>query len=150
MIEKELNNEEFDIEKNEEANPFSEENFQQDKEPEIEGNEIDMQTENIENKLKKEIDTLKNQYIRMAADFDNYRKRQAQEREALLKYGCEDALKKLLPVIDTFDRAQKSLLETENPEKVKESFDIVHKQFVDSLEKIGLKKIETIGQEFDS
>ena len=43
----------------------------------------------------------------MAADFDNYRKRQAQERESLLKYGTEDTLKKLLPLLETLDRAQK-------------------------------------------
>ena len=48
--------------------------------------------------LQAKYDELNNQYIRLAADFDNYRKRQAQERESLLKYGAENALKKMLEV----------------------------------------------------
>ena len=102
-----------------------------------------------EEKIKNELDEMKNQYIRLAADFDNYRKRQAQEREALLKYGAEETLKKLLPVMDTFNRAQSSLAEMDDAEKIKESFNVVFKQFADALEKAGLKKVETVGTEFD-
>lgn len=102
-----------------------------------------------EDSLAKELEELKNQYIRMAADFDNYRKRQAQERESLLKYGAEDTLKKLLPVIDSFDRAQKTFDENSEPDKFKEGFEVINKQFIEALEKIGLQKIETEGKEFD-
>ena len=48
------------------------------------------------NPLQEKYDTLNNQYIRLAADFDNYRKRQEQEKEALLKYGAENTLKKMI------------------------------------------------------
>lgn len=50
------------------------------------------------NPLQEKYDTLNNQYIRLAADFDNYRKRQEQEKEALLKYGAENTLKKMIEV----------------------------------------------------
>jgi len=100
-------------------------------------------------KLEDDKKTVDSHYIRLAADFDNYRKRQAQERECLLKYGAEDTLKKFLPVLDTFERAQKSFKEIDDPEKLKESFDAVQKQFMDALEKLGVEKIETIGKEFD-
>jgi len=105
--------------------------------------------ENQEVTIEEEFEKLKNQYLRLAADFDNYRKRQVQERESLLKYGAEDTLKKLLPILDTFERAQKSFSEMDDPEKIKESFDVLRKQFVEALEKVGLQKIETVGKEFD-
>jgi len=126
---------------NESKNPFA-------------NNECDVSEENGENeKLEKtiecEFETLKSQYLRLAADFDNYRKRQVQERESLLKYGAEDTLKKLLPVLDTFERAQKSISDMDDPEKIRESFDVLKKQFIESLEKVGLQKIDTVGKEFD-
>lgn len=99
--------------------------------------------------MAQKIEELNAQYIRMAADFDNYRKRQAQERESLLKYGAENTMKGLLAVIDTFERAQKSIADTDDAQKVKESFDVVQKQFLDALQKLGLKTIETEGQKFD-
>ena len=60
-------------------------------------------------KLKAELGDLNNKYLRMAADFDNYRKRKMQERESLLKYGAADKMTKRLAVLDTFERAQESL-----------------------------------------
>ena len=126
-----------------EENPFAQENN-------IEKEESEKIDESVAVKrLEEELETQKSQYIRLAADFDNYRKRQAQEREALLKYGAEDTLTKLLPVLDTIERAQKSFQEMDGPEKIRESFDAIQKQIFDSLEKIGLKKIESVGKEFD-
>lgn len=99
--------------------------------------------------LQEKYDTLNQQYVRLAADFDNYRKRQAQEREDLLKYGAENALKKMIEVLDNFERGKKALAEVQDCEKVKESFDLVHKQVEDTLAKLGLEKIEAEGKEFD-
>lgn len=100
-------------------------------------------------KLKEDFDKLNNQYLRLAADFDNYRKRQEQEREALLKFGTENALKKLLEVLDNFERGEKSLESVEDCQKVKDSFNLVHKQTVDVLSKLGLEEIKAEGEEFD-
>ena len=119
-----------------------------------ENQEVEAQddTENTEteiDKLKSDYENLNNQYIRLAADFDNYRKRQAQERESLLKYGAEDTLKKLIEVLDNFDRGEKAIQDVEDCEKVKESFNLVHKQLTDALHKVGLETINCIGEEFD-
>lgn len=100
-------------------------------------------------KLKEEYDKLNQQYIRLAADFDNYRKRQAQERENLIKFGTENALKSLLEVLDNFERGQKTLEGVDDCEKVKESFALVHKQVYDALTKLGLEEIKAVGEEFD-
>ena len=100
-------------------------------------------------KLQEKYDTLNNQYLRLAADFDNYRKRQEAERESLLKYGAENALKKMLEILDNFERGEKALQNVEDCEKCKESFNLVHKQVWDTLSKLGLETIEAEGQIFD-
>ncbi|MCI1273663.1 MAG: nucleotide exchange factor GrpE [Clostridiaceae bacterium] len=99
--------------------------------------------------LQKKYDVLNQQYVRLAADFDNFRKRQAQEREDLLKFGAENALKQMIEVLDNFDRGKKALANIEDCQKVKESFDLVHKQVLDTLTKLGLEPIQAEGEEFD-
>lgn len=102
-----------------------------------------------DDELQKKYDELNSQYIRLAADFDNYRKRQAQERESLLKYGAENTLKKIIEVLDNFERGAKANETVEDCEKVKESFNLVHKQLLEVLSKAGLEIIEAEGKEFD-
>ena len=86
--------------KAEEENPAAE-NAEAESEEKLE--DSTEQQEEI-NPLQEKYDTLNNQYIRLAADFDNYRKRQEQEKEALLKYGAENTLKKMIEVLDNFER----------------------------------------------
>ena len=105
--------------------------------------------DDVSNDLQTKYDTLNNQYIRLAADFDNYRKRQAQERESLLKYGAENTLKKLLEVLDNFERGEKANEGVDDCEKLKESFALLHKQLLDVMTKSGLEVIEAEGKEFD-
>ena len=90
--------------------------------------------EQIEDSLQKKYDELNNQYIRLAADFDNFRKRTAQERESLLKYGAESTLKKLLEVLDNFERGEKANENVEDCDKLKESFNLVHKQLITKIQ----------------
>lgn len=105
--------------------------------------------ETQDSNLQEKYNQLNNQYIRLAADFDNYRKRQTQERENLLKYGAEETLKKLIEVLDNFDRGQKAMENVEDCQQVKDSFNLVCNQMKDTLKKIGLEIIETEGKEFD-
>lgn len=148
------NNEEIKLDETNQNNPFKDgemelkmedENDTPDESLEIKEEKTIDETE----KIKKDYEVLNNQYLRLAADFDNYRKRQAQEREGLINYGKIEALTKLIEVLDNFDRAQNALQKTEDVNHVKEAFNVLHKQIVDSLEKIGLSKIETVGLEFD-
>ena len=101
------------------------------------------------NPLQEKYDTLNNQYIRLAADFDNYRKRNEQEREALLKYGAESTLKKMLEVIDNFERGIKAIETVDDCDKVKECFRLTYKNFTDVLTKAGLETIKAEGETFD-
>lgn len=101
------------------------------------------------NEWQEKYETLNNQYIRLAADFDNFRKRQEAERESLLKYGAENTVKKLIEVIDNFDRGMKAIETVEDCEKVKECYQLAYKNFNDALSKIGLEVIPAEGEEFD-
>lgn len=137
-------------------NPFKNTNFEENKEAETaaENTETDVE-ETIEeqpeetNPWQEKYETLNNQYIRLAADFDNFRKRQEQERENLLKYGAENTVKKLIEVLDNFDRGAKAIETVEDCEKVKECFNLAYKNFNDVLGKIGLEVIPAEGEEFD-
>ena len=148
----------FKKEDEQQNNPFKEENFNKETEAEETvqdtedtqdepGNKED--SDNNTEKLQAELDSLNNKYLRLAADFDNFRKRQMTERESLLKYGAEDTLKKIITVLDTFERARKSVADMQECDKIKESYEVGLKQLYDTLDKIGLKKIEAKGEEFD-
>jgi len=100
-------------------------------------------------KLKQDFENLNNQYLRLAADFENYRKRQAQEREALLKYGAEECMKKVIEVVDNFDRAIDMVEKIDNIDKMKETFFVLNKQLTESLTKLGLEQIKSVGEQFD-
>ncbi len=100
-------------------------------------------------KLKTDLENLNNQYLRLAADFDNYRKRQAQERESLLKYGAQECMKKVIEVADNFDRALQTVENIDSVEKMKETFYILNKQLNDSLTKLGLEQIKSVGEKFN-
>ena len=134
----------LEIDENAENNPFRDNNIEI-LEDEVSNSSVDNEVD----KLKSDFENLNNQYLRLAADFDNYRKRQAQERENLISFGKIEAFSKLLEVLDNFDRAEQSLKENEDVKCVKDAFNVLHKQILDSLEKMGLSKIETVGELFD-
>lgn len=107
------------------------------------------EVKNEDNEWQAKYEQLNNQYIRLAADFDNFRKRQEQEKESLIKFGTENALTKLIEVLDNFERGQKSLENVDDCAKVKESFDLIQKQVYETLSKLGLEEIKAVGEEFD-
>lgn len=116
--------------------------------------ETDNKEEKVEkteevNPLQEKYDALNNQYMRLAADFDNYRKRQEQEKEALLKYGAENTLKKMIEVLDNFERGIKAIETVDDCEKVKECYHLAYKNFTDVLTKAGLETIKAEGETFD-
>lgn len=92
---------------------------------------------------------LYDQFLRLSADFDNYRKRQNQEQTALRRYGAENTLRELLPVLDNLDRAQASLSEQSDPKMLYQSFRLMSQQLLSSMTDLGLKPILAVGQTFD-
>ena len=99
--------------------------------------------------LQIKYDELNNKYLRLAADFDNFRKRQMQEREALVSFGAQECLKKIIEVSDNFDRALETIEKIDNIDKMKENFYVLNKQLTESLSKMGLERIKCAGEKFD-
>ena len=88
---------------------------------------------------------LYDKYLRLLAEFENYKKRTQKEKEDIYSLAKTDVVTKLLPVIDNFDRAEKVI---EN-EAVAEGVKLIHKQFDDFLAKLGVEEIPALGCEFD-
>ena len=107
----------------------------------------------IEEKLalvKDENAKLKDQILRQMAEFDNYRKRTLKEKAELILNGAEKTLSALLPILDDLERAKKNIKQNENLTTLKEGVDLVFKKFRDTLEKQGLKAIETKDKDFNT
>lgn len=88
-------------------------------------------------------------YIRLAAEFDNYRKRTLKEKSDLLKYGAETSLKSILTVIDDFERALKTLDKTPDEDPVKAGILLIYNKFRDYLARQGIKEIDCSNGEFN-
>ncbi len=91
-------------------------------------------------KLSNELDALKDRLLRLTAEYDNYRKRTAKEKEGIYTDACTDVLKELLPVADNLERA---LAVEGNVEDLKKGVEMTIKGFLNSLEKLGVEEIDT-------
>ena len=92
----------------------------------------------------------KDKYLRLSAEFDNYRKRTLKEKAELIKNGGEKTLTAILPVLDDFERALKNLESSEETKAMKEGVELIFSKFQKILGQEGLQKIETEGKEFDT
>jgi len=99
--------------------------------------------------VESEASKLKDQLMRLAAEFDNFRKRSIREKEEYRKFAVENIMVELLEVCDNFERAIDSAKNAENIESVVEGVEMVFNQFVSVLNKEGLERIECKGLEFD-
>jgi molecular chaperone GrpE len=97
-------------------------------------------------KLRAERDALLDRLKRMQAEFDNARKRAAKEQQDFRDYALVDSIKTIIPVLDSFDRALAS-----SPEKSEfhAGVELIHKQLVDALHKLGVRQISAKGEQFD-
>lgn len=100
-------------------------------------------------KKNKEAEENYNKFLRMQADFENYKRRIAKEKEEIFKISLESIVKDLLPVIDNLDRAVESFRNDDLDSKYVEGVDMVCKQFIGVLEKNDVKEIEALNSEFD-
>lgn len=102
-------------------------------------------------KAKKEAEELKDKYLRLYSEFENFRRRTSKEKSDLIKSANEDVLVAMLPVIDDFERAMKSMESSEDINALKEGVDLIYNKLYKTLENKGLKPMESpIGKEFDS
>tara|TARA_B100000900_G_C20559858_1_gene708417 strand:- start:231 stop:968 length:738 start_codon:yes stop_codon:yes gene_type:complete len=100
--------------------------------------------------LEKEHETLKSQYVRIAADFDNFRKRQSRDQDDLKVQLIAKSLSSILPIVDNFERARQQLKpENEEAQTLHRSYQGLYKQLVDVLKQQGVSPMRVVGQAFD-
>ncbi len=100
--------------------------------------------------LEKEHETLKNQYVRISADFDNFRKRQSRDQDELKIQLVSKSLTAILPIVDNFERARQQLKpESEEAQALHRSYQGLYKQLVEVLKQQGVAPMRVVGQQFD-
>jgi len=108
--------------------------------------EEDDRVQQLEHELKESND----KYVRLVAEFDNFRKRNAKERIELIKNAGEDVIKALLDVLDDSERATKQMETSEDLNQIKEGIYLVFNKLKNALQQKGLKAMESKEQEFDT
>ena len=122
--------------------------------------EVEEQKANVEDNLSDEADPveelqvkyddLNDNYLRLHAEFDNFRKRTMKEKADIIKSGGERVLTDMLPFADDFERALQALHTAEDKEAMVEGMDLIYSKFLNFLNQHGVKEIEALGQPFDA
>lgn len=104
---------------------------------------------NKKDKKDEKIDELTDRLTRQMAEFDNFRKRTEKEKAQMYEIGAKDIIEKILPIVDNFERGLTSVPEEEKSTPFAEGMEKIYKQLMTTLEGIGVKPIEAVGQEFN-
>ncbi|WP_024620446.1 nucleotide exchange factor GrpE [Metaclostridioides mangenotii] len=114
----------------------------------VEGDNVtDINSKLDEKKLQDELDELNDKYQRLQAEYANYRRRTQEEKDSLALFANEKIMTELIPVVDSMERALEACEDKED--SMYKGIDLVHKQLIDTLSKLGLEHIEALEQEFD-
>ena len=118
----------------------------QKKEKKSKTEELELKIKELENQVAKD----KDDYIRLMAEFDNYRRRTSQEKLELVSVASMDTIKGLLPVLDDCERALAVLKESNDSDAAKEGTELIYNKLMTYLKSKGLAVIEAVGQPFDT
>jgi molecular chaperone GrpE len=118
----------------------------------IEKDEDEAYKEFEESKESEEFKALHDKYIRLYAEYENFRKRTAKEKDEIYSNAAADVLKNIFPVLDSFERALQfsgDAIDAIEPEKVLEGLKMIESQFLNALTKIGVEEIKAEGEQFN-
>ena len=99
---------------------------------------------------KATIEEQKDKYLRLSAEFDNYRKRTLKEKAELIKNGGEKAIRAILPILDDLERALQNMQKADDVKAMYEGIDLIYQKFLKGLSQEGLQKMEPVGEVFDT
>ena len=102
-----------------------------------------------EGSLEEKLAEMQDKYLRLSAEFDNYRKRTLREKMELTKYGGENVLIKILPFLDDLERAVSHMESARDITAMKEGMDLIHGKFIEFLKQNGVREIETMNYPFN-
>ena len=100
--------------------------------------------------LQQEVAELKNAMLYKVAEFENYRKRTIKEKADLILNGGRKVMEALLPVVDDLERAEQNIAKADDVEALKEGLQLVFQKFTKTLEGLGLKKMDVVGEDFST
>ena len=100
-------------------------------------------------KKDEQIEELKDKLTRQMAEFDNFRKRTEKEKSAMYEIGAKDIIEKILPVVDNFERGLGAVSEEQKEDSFVAGMEMIYKQIMTTLDSVGVKAIEAVGNEFD-
>jgi molecular chaperone GrpE len=103
-----------------------------------------------ESEAEARLQELQDKYLRLSAEFDNYRKRTLKEKADLTKYASEEVLVGLLPVFDDIERAMHSMDKTEDIRSIKDGILLIYNKFSEFLKQKGIQEIESLHKDFDT
>lgn len=104
---------------------------------------------NKKDKKDEKIEELTDRLTRQMAEFDNFRKRTEKEKSQMYEIGAKDIIEKILPVVDNFERGLAAVPEEDKANPFAEGMEKIYKQLMTTLEEIGVKPIEAVGNEFN-
>ncbi len=107
-------------------------------------------SDSVVSELTQEIADLKDKNLRLMAEFDNFRKRTLKEKSELILNGGEDVLKKLLPLVDDFERALKAMETSTDAQAIKEGLDLIYVKLIAYLNENGVQAIPTENEAFNT
>ena len=99
--------------------------------------------------FKQKIDELEDRVKRQMAEFENFRKRTEKEKSAMYEVGAKSVIEKILPVVDNFERGLATIPEEEKGSAFADGMNMIYKQLLGELDKLGVKPIEAVGKEFN-
>ena len=100
-------------------------------------------------KKDEQIEELKDKLTRQMAEFDNFRKRTEKEKSAMYEIGAKDIIEKILPVVDNFERGLGAVTGEQKEDSFVAGMEMIYKQIMTTLDSVGVKAIEAVGNEFD-
>lgn len=134
--EKQMENIENNPQMDENVDPITEENTAE------EVSEVDQ--------LKNDLAVVNDKFVRLVAEFENYKRRTTRERIDLLETAGKDVIKSLLPILDDFDRSLKVMETAQEINSVKDGVVLVHQKLKNTLTQRGLKEVQSVGEPFDT
>jgi molecular chaperone GrpE len=112
--------------------------------------EVSVGTDERISEIEKNLVEMTDKYLRLSAEFDNYRKRSLREKMEMIRTASESVMRNILPVIDDFERAMKSIELGMDFEATKEGILLIYNKFKDFSKQNGIKEIEALGTEFST
>lgn len=152
-VEEELKNQQQNTAENAQTAAESQETETQETQKEGEEKKELTAEEKLEKELEeaqKVIDEQKDKYLRLSAEFDNFRKRTIKEKAELIKNGGEKAINAVLPILDDLERALQNMQKAEDVKAIYDGVELIYQKFLKNLHQEGLERMEPVGQDFDT